>query len=170
MKIPIWLDECTRPYYYMVRKWSDLKCWCKHNLNRYHWKTVKKAWCGYPFDYNYMLDLQQAKFEEMYNYFQNSDIVADAHMIRRDLKLIIKLLKIIREEELCFTYDINGDSFKRGQYRCLVNVNLNNIDRFVKNEKEKKFIKEKMQHELYIYKAKNLYYKLLMNRLETWWD
>ena len=170
MKLPNWINECTNPYYYMVRKWNDLKCWCRYNLNRYHWNVIKKAICGYPFDYSYMLDLQRAKLEEMYNYFLHSNITEDSPIIRRDLKLIIKLLKIINEEKLCFTYEPPRNIFSNSIYKCLVNVNLNNIDRFVKNDREKKLIKEKMQHELYLYKAKNLYYKLLMNRMETWWD
>lgn len=54
-------------------------------------------------------------------------------------------------------------------YYCDVNVNLNNMTRFVTDEKRKEFIKSH-PHELYMIKAKELYHKIMCNYLSTWWD
>ena len=101
----------------------------------------------------------------MLHYFNHADIIEDYKPIQKDIKLALKLLNIIREEELTFTYR-NG---KELEYKCLVNVNLNNGYRYF-NEKELEFVKNKMPHMLYMAKAKRLYYKLLEYRIETWWD
>lgn len=154
-----------RIYYYLRNKYYDIKCWFRHNFNKHHWNVVKSAYKGYPFDFGYLWELEKAKLQEMLHYFNHADIIEDYKPIQKDIKLALKLLDIIREEELTFTYR-NGKEF---EYKCLVNVNLNNGYRYF-NEKELEFVKNKMPHMLYMAKAKRLYYKLLEYKIETWWD
>lgn len=154
-----------QPFDYIKSKYYDIRCWFRHNFNKHHWNVVKTAYKGYPFDFGYLLSLEKAKLQEMLHYFNNADIIEDYKPIQKDIKLSLKLLDIICEEELTFTYEKRGGF----EYKCLVNVNLNNGHRYF-NEKELEFVKNKIPHMLYIAKAKHLYYKLLEYKIETWWD
>lgn len=154
-------------WYSCQRKYNDICCWFRHNFNKHHWKVVKSAIKGHPFDYCYLLDLEYAKLNEMYHYFSTSDIAEDNPKTAREIKLAMKLNRIISEEEV---YEYIKDENGHFQYKCLVNVNLNNIDRFIKHSPEVKFISDKMPHYLYIEKAKNLYGELMKHKIFTWWD
>lgn len=162
-------------FYYITRKYNDIRCWCRHNLNKHHWKVVKYAIKGYPFDFGYIWDLEKAKLEEMLNYFSKANIILpeDYELIIRDIKLAIKLLDIIREEELTFEYKPTED-FERltgFDYECLVNVNTNNAHRFINPRTDNlEFAINRMPHLVYLAKAKHLYYKLMEYRIEHWWD
>ena len=80
-----------------------------------------------------------------------------------------------------FTYDgdINLISTENGdyemkptddfKYRCLVNVNTKNIDRFV-TDKKSQYYYLKNPHELYLRKAKYLYHKIRYEHDGEWWD
>lgn len=164
-------------FYYIKRKYCDIKCWCRYNLNKHHWKVIKSAIKGYPFDFCYMWDLEKAKLEEMLNYFKHGNIILpeDYEIIIRDIKLAIKLLDIIREEELTFSYEFNSSDDNKEvcgfDYECLVNVNTNNAYRFMNTHtNELEYAINRMPHLVYIAKAKHLYYKLMEYKIEHWWD
>lgn len=161
-------DYISTPFWYIQRKYTDIRCWFRLCFNKNHFKVIKEAICGYPFDYCYMWSLQRSKLKEMLEYFKKSNITEDNWRIVRDLNLAINFLDImINEDEL---YEYTPGKNWPGNYKCLINVNLTNIDRFVKNKDDKDFIINKMQHNLYVLKVKNLYYKLLQERSEAWWD
>ena len=66
-------------------------------------------------------------------------------------------------------YKLKDDNVK---YRCLVKVNMRNLDRYLKlshNQKAKDWYIEH-PHELYQLKAWYLYHKLLAYYAKTWWD
>lgn len=161
-EIVCWWYSCERIY-------NDIRCWFRHNFNKHHWNVIKSAIKGHPFDYCYLLDLEYAKLNEMYHYFSTSDIAEDNPKTAREIKLAMKLNRIISEEENLYDYIRNGKGLGF-DYKCLVNVNLNNIDRFIKYSPEVKFISDKMPHYLYIEKAKNLYGELMKHKIFTWWD
>lgn len=158
--ITSWWYSCKRTY-------NDIRCWFRHNFNKHHWKVVKSAIKGYPFDYCYLLDLEYVKLNEMYHYFSTSDIAEDNPKTAREIKLAMNLNRIICEEENSYDYIRNDAGF---DYKCLVKVNLKNINRFVKNSDEIKFISDKMPHLLYIIKAKNLHGELMKHKIYNWWD
>ena len=54
------------------------------------------------------------------------------------------------------------------EYHCLVNVNTKNASRFVGNENIDFY--KKHPHELYVQKAKALYYKIRYEKTNQWWD
>ena len=66
-------------------------------------------------------------------------------------------------------YKLKDDNVK---YRCLVKVNMRNLDRYLTlshNQKAKDWYIEH-PHELYQLKAWYLYHKLLAYYAKTWWD
>lgn len=153
-----------QPFDYIIRKFLDIKAFFRYNFNKRHLNVVKTAYKGYPFDFYFIWKLERAKLQEMLHYFENAKIIDNYKPIIRDIRLALKLLNIVMEEELVFSYK-NGNLFK---YECLVDVNLRNCKRYF-NKEDSEFI-YRMPHILYLAKAKKLYYKLLEYRIETWWD
>ena len=160
--ITSWWYSCQRKYNYIC-------CWFRHNFNKHHWEVVKSAIKGYPFDYCYLLNLEYAKLNEMYHYFSTSDIAEDNPKTAREIKLAMNLNRIICEEEKLYDCIRNGNG-KGFNYKCLVKVNLKNINRFVKNPDEIKFISNSMPHLLYMSKTKHLYGELMKHKIYKWWD
>lgn len=154
-------------FYTIRRIYNDAKCWFRHCFNKNHWKVVKEAILGYPFDYCYMWQLERAKLVEMQKFFESSDLTVDDSKIAKEISLAIKLLDIILFEDDLYEYN-----HKTKEYKCLVKVNTNNMHRFskVENEEIKKFVIDHMLHKLYITKAKHLYYELMKNKIRTWWN
>ena len=110
----------------------------------------------------------------MVDYFTKYGISADNEKYIRQMKLAIKLLQIvINEEGYHFEHNIDGEKTGKftdiNKYVCDVKVNTKNADRFM-NKKEKEFYVNKYPHELYLLKAKHLYHKLREYYEQTWWD
>ena len=55
------------------------------------------------------------------------------------------------------------------KYHCDIVVNLKNVDRFVRNETERKYCIEH-PHELYELKSRYLYHKIRYYKEQEWWD
>lgn len=55
------------------------------------------------------------------------------------------------------------------KYESLVHPNYRNAHRFVYNEREREFF-EQYPHELYLRKAKHLYYAIRAYYTDMWWD
>lgn len=131
--------------------------------NPLKYKTIDEAINGMSFDFGYLYNLELAKLKEMVEYFTKYGISADNDLYIKQMKLAIRLLEIIIEE--------GGYHFDDSKnYICDAKVNTKNVDRFVKNEKEKEFYVNKFPHELYLIKAKYLYHKLRNDFEQTWWD
>lgn len=147
-------------------------------FNKVKYKTVDETINGYSFDFGYLYNLELAKLKEMVDYFTKYGISADNDKYIRQMKLAIRLLEIIIEED-GFYYQWPSDtevddikSLKKDlpKYICTVKINTKNADRFVRNEKEKDFYINRYPHELYLLKAKYLYHKLRNDFEQTWWD
>ena len=147
-------------------------------FNKVKYKTVDEAINGYGFDYGYLYNLELAKLNEMVGYFTKYGISADNDKYIRQMKLAIKLLEIVIEEDgYYFEWPSNVEpnsieSLKKelAKYVCTVKVNTKNADRFVNNDMEKDFYVNRYPHELYLLKAKHLYHKLRNDFEQTWWD
>lgn len=134
-------------------------------FNKVKYKTVDEAINGYGFDYGYLYNLELAKLNEMVDYFTKHGTSADNDKYIRQMKLAIKLLKIVIEERDCFHFD-----WAKGGYVCDVKVNLKNAKRFVKEEEVMDYYTERYPHELYLLKAQYLYHKLRFYFEQYWWD
>lgn len=152
-------------FYKVQRIYNDVRCWFRHCFNKHHWKVIKEAILGYPFDYCYLWELEKAKLVEMQKFFEESNITIDDPKTAKEINLAIKLLDIMLFED-----DLYEFNHRTREYECLVKVNTNNIDRFIFNQCEKNFILDKMPHELYVVKAKHLYYELMKNKIRGWWN
>ena len=153
---------------------DKLNSYIKH-FTRYKWGIIKESFKTQPYDYSYLLMLEKVKLNEMYHYFKNSDISYEDPRIAKDIKLAISLLDIIDQTKDTFefksTYNTEGDNLTVGgtTYKCLVNVNMRNLKRFIPTNGDDTLYKA-WPDILYTEKAKRLYYKLLQERLDTWWN
>ena len=174
--------------YRLHHLYRSIRCWFHVSNNRQHWEMTKTALESYPFDYCYLLYLEQDKLKEMLTYFEKGHITTPEtydHM-KRYLRLAIKMLDIMLSKADTFTYDgdmkfieleekdENGEPLYRMDgsnlvYHCKVNVNLSNINRFIHNDSMRSFCLNH-PHELYEIKAKHLYYKIRLYHTEEWWD
>lgn len=169
MKWIEWIKEnWDAPYWRLYWMWKDIRCWCRHNLNRAHFNLVKEAWLSYPFDFSYIYELDKAKLEEMRSYFRKAKWIEQSSydMYIRELTWAINCLDIIIEEEL------QPDN---------VYINKRNWKRFLpywedKNilvddpEKWRQEMFERYPGELRCAKARHLYNKIRLYKAEGWWD
>lgn len=167
------LEFIESQWYACQRAYQDLRCWFHHNFNMSHWNLVKESITSYPFDYSYFYSIQLVKLRQMYEYFRKSDLTESDKIVARDIKLAISLLEIFCEYRDLYHYEYSLkdsrwlDVFGRNaKYVCDVKVNTRNINRF----DHKKIVVEKFPHELYIEKAKTLYFKILKERSQNWWN
>ena len=149
-------------------------------FTKYKLNIIIEAFKTQPYDYYYLLKLKKAKLQEMLYYFENSKISCDDPKVAKDIKLAIQLLNIIDETKNTFTYitpernpkiisEEHSVLLPGAYYKCLVKVNLKNKMRFVKTDNDI-YSFEQFPDILYITKAENLYYKLLKERLNTWYN
>lgn len=126
--------------------------------NLSHWGVIKTAISGQPFDWSYLLLLEQAKLKEMRNYFKKYGVTEHDNDIRW-IDICIKLIDIIRNED-------DDD---------IPYININNYYRFVKipygisREKVKEY-HIKYPTDLRFCKALHLYYEIRKNYTYEWWD
>lgn len=164
---------------------NNLRAWFSFNWSWEHWALVKTAARGYPFDYGYLLRLEEAKLREMLAYHQKSDITTEDERGQciRSLRIAIRLLEILQEKVDLYTMhgelkfkDIDIEDGNEQQvstdglkYESLVHPNFRNAHRFVYNEREREFF-EQYPHELYLRKATHLYYAIRAYYTDSWWD
>lgn len=173
-------------FYKVVDFIQNVFSWINTNFNKKHFRVVKTAFLGYPWDYGYLLDLLEAKLDEMSSYFEKSYITVDDPIIAQRLKTMVNLINIVKEDTDLFEYQglrvdsfieevLDGRSkadkltFKPAKYVCLVKVNTNNAARFSKSDAELTHLKN-YPHELYQRKAKKLLFELMSQYLYCMWN
>lgn len=175
-------------YCHVTSKYRSIRCWLRVCCNKRHWQLIKQAaFHTYPFEYSDFYWLQKLQIEEQIEYYKQGHIATPEtyEPIVRWLEVAVKLHDIMFEYNVdLFEYDgdmefvpiKDGKLFRlkddNVKYRCLVKVNMRNLDRYLKlshNQKAKDFYIEH-PHELYQLKAWYLYHKLLAYYAQTWWD
>ena len=175
-------------YCHITDKYHSVCCWFRICCNKRRWKLVKQAaFHTYPFSYEYFYDLQKTYMEELiahykHGYFATAETYEP---IVRWIKMAVKLHDIMLDNNVDL-FDYEGEmefvpiddgkfyklKYDNVKYRCLVKVNMRNLDRYLKlshNQKAKDWYIEH-PHELYQLKAWYLYHKLLAYYAKTWWD
>lgn len=152
---------------------TDIKHWIDYIFKRKSLKLIREACVSYPYDWTYLLELNRVKYEQMIEYFENSNITDSSPMICRDLRICINLIDIITEKTELVDNDTTGilDPYyleNRKTRQINRKVNYKNIDRFIP-ERHQELYKD-LEDEYYIEKAKHLYFKILNDRLFTFWD
>lgn len=133
-------------------------------------------WKDRDYDYEHLFDIERKKLNQMLTYFQTSPLVCKQE-ICRDIQICINLLDIVcKKADEYLEIPNNGklrDSFATFNHR----VNWRNAYRFLNNSQEE--IEKQMSNpnllahilsDIYVQKALHLYYKMLFNRVQSWWD
>ena len=163
-----------------MRWFNNIILWCKYHFTKDFFRILKKVLKSYPFDYGYMYEIEKAELQERWNYFNKTRRFEGVEYVLRDIKICISLLEIICGERDLMTMDgemkfidIDDNTSQLDcsdlKYTCNVNVNLKNIDRFVPVKKHQKMYIS-YPDELYLLKAKHLYYKIRAEKSDYWWD
>lgn len=157
-----WLkDNWDIPYWRCYWAWRDIRGWCRHNLNRYHLNVVKEAWFGYPFDFAFLYYIEKAKLEEMREYFRHAHWIDQALYDNyiRELTWAINCLDIMIDDDVKTDTKVNTRNWKRFR------------PEFSKQSADwvKDFLK-RFPGEIRTEKARHLYYKILLERSQSWWD
>lgn len=142
-------------------------------------RELKRIW-GHPWDYAYLLEIEQRKLREMAAYFKKSQLTEGWEFQVRDCELCVKLLDIIMEKDPYYkswlrqTY---GDPVSEDtNVKFPVYINTRNSDRFWEgfNSEIEKHSKNKilaaMKSHLRSEKAFQLYHKIRMYRMHNWWE
>lgn len=161
--------------------------WIRMHTKKRFLRVLKAALKGYPYDSAYLLELEQAKINEIADYMELNQRFVGWEYTVRDLRLCSKLIDILKHETDYFHFDGNlrfVDSEEKDEngenlvevkttpdfkYNCDVYVNMKNIDRFLFHKAERKMF-ENQPHELYLRKARCLYHKIRSEREQEWWD
>ena len=144
-------------------------------------REFKRIW-GKPWDYGFLLKLEQYKIREMCKYFQKSQLVVGWELQVRDLTICDKLIDIILEEDkhykgwLHSNYSISAkDRWQNKGLKFPIYVNVRNYKRFLPQANIKEidnhlFLVENFKISLRQQKALYLYNKIRAYRMQHWWD
>lgn len=171
------IKELVRP----IRSWwYSVSAWFRDNCNKYHYDTVKAAFNSRPWDFQYLLYIEEAAIDEMIYYFSNHQTMIDEqyNKIMRTLKWAKSCIHIMNNDSDYFTYEhhtIEEFDLEKtcNSYRYLgPPLNKKNANRFFNKKiiESNLFKKGNMDHELYVEKAKHLYYLLRREYTGYWWD
>lgn len=145
----------------MKRLWYRIVQRCQENLTRARYEVIVKAITSPPYDWSYLLRLEQAKLREMKRYFELTNGTFDHTDDIRWINICIKLLDIIINEPEDHLY-----------------VNTRNMWRFIRPTDYAKGVeKEDVEHYYNLYpqdlrwvKANQLYYEIRKQYTHRWWD
>lgn len=167
----------------MKRIWNRLISWWNLHFSHAKLVLVKTALDSAPWDWTYLLQLEQAKFKEMAVYFEQSKVSSDWEFQVRDCKLCIKLIDIILEQDEPFTqwlesnYGIYKDKSISVEEILRVpistHVNTRNAARFVENPNTYESdvpTSNLFEVDLRQIKAFYLYQKIRLYKLQNLWD
>lgn len=145
----------------------------KRRLKKRHLNTTWQAFKSEPWDFWCTENIMYYRLIELQEYFEKCEYLEDAskNRILKQIKLAIRLNSIFteRNENLYDILDLGNFSKPlEDRYVCNVNVNTRNAARFVHPDIISFYTK--FPHELYILKARHLYYKILEYYAPTWAD
>lgn len=166
----IWYKPCD--IYKTIRHWLRVCCRFKT-----HWHFVNYAMFHcHPWDYSYFLNIQYEWLKKSQEYFNHYNYCSEdkKNEINRYQRICIGLLEIMLDKREYWDYDIENK-----KVIMKIPVNLKNKHRFpysgINPETGKTVwnctdIYEHNPDEYYKYKAKYLYFKILLEHAESWWD
>jgi len=166
----------------LKNKWYHVRAWFKYHFSKDFFNIIKTAFKGYPWQESFLYDLERAKLVEMINYHKKAQRFVWWEYVVKDMELCVRLIDIFNSDgidlfeylgDLNFIEHADDDNYEVDcsnlKYHCKIYVNFKNIDRFVDNERLKKYYIDS-PHELYILKAKRLYHKIRYEHDAEWWD
>ena len=148
-------------------------------------REFKRIW-GKPWDYGFLLKLEQYKIREMCKYFKKSQLVVGWELQVRDLTICDKLIDIILrklrynikqyQSWLHSNYNISAkDRWQNKGLKFPIYVNVRNYKRFLPQARYDAtdmlpFLIENFKISLRQQKALFLYNKIRAYRMQHWWD
>lgn len=167
----------------MKKIWNKFVSWWNLHFSHSKLTLVRTALDSAPWDWTYLLQLEQAKFKEMAIYFEQSKVSSDWEFQVRDCKLCIKLIDIILEQDKPFTQwlEENYGMYKNKSiaieetFRVPLStpVNTRNAARFVKDSdtyESDPQASNLFKVDLRQIKAFYLYQKIRLYKLQNLWD
>lgn len=155
------------------------------NFNKKHRALIREAKGTNWYDFGPVLTLLRAKFEDMiWCYEHRKTYCVGAEERVKQMKTAVRLINICVGDISTFEFSEIDEYFKSTfpgvdfqkkfenltkSYRCLVQVNTRNAERFFTNKKEVEWSKTH-PHELYEKKAWVILWKYLEHYLKNWWD
>lgn len=141
-------------FYYPLLSFFNIK------LTKNHIKSTIESFNAMPYDYSYLWRVEKAHLIEMRDYFKMSHTFDHENDIKY-IDICIKLLDILINDgyEL---YDYDNHVFRK--YVNICNDNRFNLSKNTYDDLEIYCF------DIYITKVKNLYYEILKNKINNWWD
>lgn len=142
-------------------------------------RNFKRIW-GEPWDWYYLLHLEQTKLKEMANYFEKKDRFVGVEKVVRDIRICLKLIDIICGKDALYKswlHQSYGHPIK--DFESLEEVkfpkyiNIRNRHRFLHKDflnGDYPNIFNSLLAEYRKVKALALYNKIRTYNLFTWWD
>ena len=141
--------------------WYPLKNLKKYNFTKLHLDSVFESFNFKPYDYTHIWRVERAHLIETKSYFQISNSFDHTDDIKY-INICINLLDILIDD---------GDGlmdYKNMKFKKYVNTK--NFKRFIQNAPTSYDNLEICNYDVYMTKAKHLYYEILKNKITNWWD
>ena len=138
-------------------------------------REFKRIW-GKPWDYEFLLKLEQYKIREMITYFKKYHHLSNWEFVVRDMQICDKLISIVLEEDKHYKgwLDACYGGTKRTQIPFPAYVNTKNYKRFMPTVEDfhqnSLVLHNGMLISLRQQKALYLYNKIRAYRMQHWWD
>lgn len=137
-------------------------------------REFKRIW-GKPWDYGYLLKLEQYKIREMRDYIQKYHTHLRWENQVREMTICIKLIDIILEEDIYYKSWLHNCyvSIPHKDLPFPVYINVRNYKRFIPTLDIQKCNKSLLPHlhsNIRKEKAMYLYNKIRAYRMQSWWD
>ena len=172
----IWDNIVWYTIYWPKERYKDIRHWCK-TCGKYkqHWKFA--SYCMfhcYPWDQDFLLRLQYEWLKKSQVYFNDHAYCSEDKLkdINKYQRICINLLEIMLNIRDYWDYDN-----KEKGVIMKIPYNIKNKDRFPYrgidfegNECMSTDMYKDNPDEYYKYKAKYLYFKILRDYSEEWWD
>lgn len=141
--------------------WYPLKNLKKYNFTKLHLDSVSESFNFKPYDYTHIWRVERAHLIETKSYFQISNSFDHTDDIKY-IDICINLLDILINDGGGLM-DYKNMKFKKY-------VNTKNFKRFIPNAPTSYDNLEICNYDVYMAKAKHLYYEILKNKITYWWD
>lgn len=142
-------------------------------------RNFKRIW-GKPWDWYYLLHLEQAKLKEMADYFEKKDRFVGVEKVVRDIRICLKLIDIICEKDALYkswlhqSYGHPVKDFESlEETKFPKYINIRNRHRFLHKDflnGDYPNIFNSLLAEYRKVKALALYNKIRTYKLFSWWD
>ena len=196
-----WIDGNIIYYGYTepLRMYRMTRCWFRSNCNRYYWRMVKSVLFSYPWDYGYMMIIEQAMLERKLYWFTKHQMMVDDQYehILKYLSIARHLVSMMNDDTSLYHFEgemefvpirIEPDGtrtrlpkgtkaelyeLEKGTSKYFYDgpdFNMRNCPKIMGQKRFDACMRVGHMHEMYMAKCKHLYYYIRERYTEEWWD